>query len=208
MKVLVLAGPESSGKSWLAEHIQQRFGGELVGEYVRQFIDQQQRDTCYEDIPAIANGQLAWEDAARARQPGLVILDTHLLSNILWSRTLFGNCPAWLEQALSERHYDLHLLLSPEGVEWIGDGQRCQPLLSERQAFFEASREWLERQGQRYEVLDGSWSYRRDRAMALVADLLAKNMDQPATVPFNESDACATTDKTLAGKSPEPSPRR
>ena len=35
MKVLVLTGPESSGKSWLAASIQQRFGGVIVGEYVR-----------------------------------------------------------------------------------------------------------------------------------------------------------------------------
>jgi NadR type nicotinamide-nucleotide adenylyltransferase len=173
MKVLVLAGPESSGKSWLAERIQRRFGGELVGEYVREFIDQEQRDTCYADIPAIARGQLAWEDAARARTPQLLILDTHLLSNMLWSRTLFGDCPAWLEQDLLARHYDLHLLLSPEGVEWVGDGQRCQPLLDERQAFFEASRDWLDRHGQRYEVIEGSWSYRKERAFEAVEQLLS-----------------------------------
>ncbi|EGH34972.1 hypothetical protein PSYJA_40720, partial [Pseudomonas syringae pv. japonica str. M301072] len=35
--------------------------------------------------------------------------------------------PAWIEQQLLSRSYDLHLLLSPEGVDWISDGQRCQP---------------------------------------------------------------------------------
>lgn len=123
MKVLVLTGPESSGKSWLAEQLQARFGGRVVGEYVRHFIDEQRRDTCYADIPAIARGQLAWEDAARAERPALLILDTHLLSNILWSRILFGACPDWLEPALLRRRYDLHLLLSPEGVAWSADSQ-------------------------------------------------------------------------------------
>ncbi|SDI65665.1 nicotinamide-nucleotide adenylyltransferase, NadR type [Pseudomonas abietaniphila] len=174
MKVLVLAGPESSGKSWLAEHLQQRFGGELVSEYVRHFIEQEQRDTCYADIPVIARGQLAQEDEARSRAPELLILDTHLLSNILWSQTLFGDCPPWLEQALLTRRYDLHLLLSPDGVEWVSDGQRCQPLLSERQAFFDASRAWLDRHGQRYEVIEGSWSYRMERAVEAVEELLGR----------------------------------
>ena len=177
MKVLVLAGPESSGKSWLAAQIQSRFGGVLVGEYVRYFIDQQGRDTCYDDISPIARGQLAWEDAARAASPELLILDTHLLSNLLWSHALFGDCPPWIEQQLQSRHYDLHLLLSPEGVEWVGDGQRCQPRLSERQAFFTASRQWLEHHRQCYRILDGDWTSRREQAIEAVAHLLSASPD-------------------------------
>ena len=34
MKVLVLTGPESSGKSWLSAEIQHRFGGLLVGDVI------------------------------------------------------------------------------------------------------------------------------------------------------------------------------
>ena len=52
MKVVVLAGPESSGKSWLAAELQAHFGGLMVGEYVRYFIDHHQRDTTLADIPA------------------------------------------------------------------------------------------------------------------------------------------------------------
>ena len=172
MKVLVLAGPESSGKSWLAAQLHQQFGGELVGEYVRHFIDQVQRDTCYADIPAIAQGQLAWEDAARGLAPELLILDTHLLSNMLWSQTLFGDCPDGLEQALLARHYDLTLLLAAEGVEWVGDGQRCQPQLSERQAFFDASQRWLDEHDQAFRVVGGSWSERREQAITFVKALI------------------------------------
>ncbi|WP_122315422.1 AAA family ATPase [Pseudomonas cichorii] len=177
MKVLVLAGPESSGKSWLCNEISNRFGGVLVGEYVRHFIEQQGRDTFYSDIPAIARGQLAQEDAARATAPHLLILDTHLLSNMLWSKTLFGDCPEWIEQQLLSRHYDLHLLLSPEGVDWISDGQRCQPQLSERQAFFEDSRQWLDRHAQNYRIIGGDWATRREQAMAAVTQLLADSAD-------------------------------
>ena len=172
MKVVVLTGPESSGKSWLSSEIQAHFGGERVGEYVRYFIDEHARDTCYADIPSIARGQLAWEDAARARQPALLILDTHLLSNMLWSRTLFGDCPAWLEQALLARHYDLHLLLSPEAVAWHDDGQRCQPLLAERLAFFNATGEWLAQHQQALQVVQGDWEQRRRAAFAAVTTLL------------------------------------
>ena len=172
MKVVVLTGPESSGKSLLANTLHAHFGGLVVSEYVRHFIDSQGRDTCYADIPAIARGQLAWEDQARLQQPALLILDTHLLSNLLWSRTLFGDCPAWLEAALLERHYDLHLLLSPEGMAWVDDGQRCQPQPEARLAFFHQCREWLVGHGQAVHIIDGQWPQRRATAIAQVAALL------------------------------------
>lgn len=175
MKVIVLTGPESSGKSWLAAEMHARFGGVLVGEYVRHFIDQHQRDTCYADIPHIAQGQLDHEDAARASAPQLLILDTHLLSNRLWSLALFGDCPAWLEPALLARRYDLHLLLDPAGVEWIDDGQRCQPQLATRQAFFADTQAWLDRHQQVYEVIRGDWRQRRELAFAAVNRLLHSN---------------------------------
>ncbi|KIF60166.1 MULTISPECIES: AAA family ATPase [Pseudomonas] len=173
MKVIVLTGPESTGKSWLAAGIQQQFGGLRVDEYVRWFIEQNARDTCLADIPEIARGQLQWEDAARAQQPRLLILDTHLLSNMLWSRTLFGECPPWLETELLARHYDLHLLLSPEQIEWTDDGQRCQPDLSERLAFYQATRTWLENHRQPLQIIKGDWAERQQQAFDAVRTLLA-----------------------------------
>jgi nicotinamide riboside kinase len=120
----------------------------------------------------IAKGQLEWEDQARSQQPDLLILDTHLLSNMLWSQTLFGDCPAWLESALLEREYHLHLLLSPLDVPWVDDGQRCQPDLTERLGFYEACERWLQRHQQPYVSVQGNWQARRDFAIATLTRLL------------------------------------
>jgi len=174
MKVLVLTGPESTGKSWLAGRLLSAFGGAMVGEYVRHYIEQTQRDTTLVDIPTIARGQLAWEDAERARAPHLLILDTHLLSNMLWSRTLFGDCPVWLEDELLARDYHQHLLLSPGGIEWHADGQRCQPDLSERMDFFQACRSWLVQRDQPFVEVGGSWTERERQAIAHTRALLGE----------------------------------
>lgn len=172
MKVLVLTGPESAGKSWLAARLQQHFGGLLVGEYVREFIDNEQHDTSLADIPTIARGQLALEDAARQQAPHLLILDTHLLSNILWSQTLFGSYPAWLEDELLLRHYHQHLLLSPEGIDWHDDGQRCQPDLAERLSFYNDCRNWLSTHRQPFVEIGGNWAEREQQAVAHTRRLL------------------------------------
>src|SRR5690554_5693778 len=100
MKVVVLTGPESAGKSTLSQALAERFNAPLVSEYVREFIEREQRDTCYADISSIAQHQLQLELAARAQKPPLLLLDTHLLSNKLWSETLFNASPAWIESAL------------------------------------------------------------------------------------------------------------
>ena len=172
MKVVVLTGPESSGKSWLASELQQHFGGQRVSEYVREYVDQIQRDTRYDDVPLIAREQLRREDAARQQQPALLILDTNLLSNLLWSRTLFGDAPDWLDAALLARRYDRYLLLSPEGVPWVSDGQRCQPDLHERLAFHSACRQWLTAHNQPMIELAGDWAERQAAAFATVEQLL------------------------------------
>jgi len=169
MNIVVLTGPESAGKSTLAKRLQRAYGGLCCGEYVRAFIELHQRETTLADIPAIARGQLALEDQARATDPQWLWLDTHLLSNILWSERLFGSCPAWLQEALLERRYDLHLLLSPDGVPWIADGQRCQPDVADRRAFFEACRRWLDHNNQPYSVLTGDWATREAQAHTAIA---------------------------------------
>lgn len=172
MKVLVLTGPESSGKSTLALRLQQAFGGLCVAEQVRLYIEQSGRDTHYGDIDTIARQQLAAEDAARAARPHLLILDTHLLSNLLWSRLLFNAAPDWLEPALHQRHYDLHLLLDPRGVPWQDDGQRCQPQLPQRLSFHAECQAWLEQHGQHYQAIGGDWPEREQAAIEQVERLL------------------------------------
>ncbi|MBD1587027.1 AAA family ATPase [Pseudomonas typographi] len=172
MKVVTLLGPESTGKSALARHLQARLGGEVVEEYVRTYVAALPRDTTLADVTPIAEGQLAAEDAARARQPSLLLLDTHLLSNRLWSLALFGACPGWLEPELLRRRYDLALVLSPDGVPWCADGQRCQPVLADRVAFFEATVHWLGEHAQPYRVISGNWRTRETEAQRHIAALL------------------------------------
>ncbi len=175
MKVVVLTGPESAGKSTLSKALAERFNAPLVSEYVREFIEQAQRDTHYADITTIAKQQLARELAARAKNPPLLLLDTHLLSNKLWSETLFERSPAWIETALKAQHYDLIGLLSPDGMPWQADSQRCQPALAERQQFHQDMANWLQLHQQPVLHLDGPWQARYRQLESAIEQLLHDN---------------------------------
>lgn len=181
MKVVVLSGPESAGKSTLCQALAERFNAPLVSEYVREFIEQTQRDTGYADISLIAEQQLARELAARAQQPDLLLLDTHLLSNKLWSETLFGRSPDWIESALKAQHYDLIGLLSPDAMPWQADGQRCQPLLAERQQFHQHLVHWLQQHQQPVLHLEGSWQARYQELERAIEQLLDNRLELPLT---------------------------
>ena len=177
MIVVVLTGAESAGKSSLSKALAERFNAPLVSEYVREFIEHEQRDTCYADISTIAEQQLQRELVARAQRPPLLLLDTHLLSNKLWSEVLFASSPDWIESALQEQQYDLIGLLSPDGLSWQADGQRCQPDLSERQQFHQNLSQWLEAHQQPVLHLNGSWQTRYNQLEAAISRLLDGNPD-------------------------------
>lgn len=165
MKTFVITGPESAGKSSLIAALKQPLQAAVVNEYVREYIEQEQRDTTLSDVDIIAKEQLRREHDARSGDHNLVLLDTHLLSNILWSQTLFGSSPEWIEQALLEQSYTHIFLLHPEGIEWIADGQRCQPNYADRLKFFQQLEQWLKLHKQPYTVVSGSWQHRYDNIL-------------------------------------------
>ena len=85
---IAVYGPESTGKSMLAEKLAAHFGAPLVLEYAREFWDAHGA-IGLEDIPTIAREQWRREDAAAAAGgERLLICDTEALTTVLWSEWL------------------------------------------------------------------------------------------------------------------------
>lgn len=167
---VVLIGPESTGKTRLAEKLAAHYGVPWSPEHAREYAERNPRVLGDADVEPIGRGQQAGEDAARRRSEAqgaaLVLHDTDLVSTLVYSRHYYEDCPAWIEQAARDRLADLYLLHRPD-VEWVADGfQREQP--ARRDELFRSFRETLAALGATTVEIHGSWDERERRARTAI----------------------------------------
>jgi nicotinamide riboside kinase len=172
----VLIGPECTGKTWLAGELAARYGVPGAPEHAREYVDRHSAALTYADVEPIGRGQQTGEDAAIARAEAegapLVVLDTDLVSTMVYSQHYYGDCPRWIEEKAARRLADLYLLHHVD-VEWVPDGhQREAP--ERREDLFARFRETLAGLGARVAGVAGTWDERRLRAVAAVDGLLSE----------------------------------
>jgi NadR type nicotinamide-nucleotide adenylyltransferase len=173
---VVVAGPESTGKTTLARDLASHLSAEWAPEFARDHLDRRyggapMSPPCREeDIPEIARGQLAAEDEAARRSRGVVVCDTDLYATWFYAEEYFGACPAWIRETARTRRYGLHLVLDAD-VPWVEDAQRDLP--HRRAAMLAWLLAALDRDGRPHRLVSGSWGERRDRAASAVAALLS-----------------------------------
>ena len=173
-KRVVLIGPESTGKSWLASELAARYGVPWSREFAREYVERHGDALGYADVDPIGRGQEQLEDAAialaAAQSAPLVVLDTDLVSTAVYSRHYYGDCPAWIEEAAARRLSVLYLLHHVD-VPWVAEGnQREQP--ERRGELFEHFRATLAGAGARVAAISGGWDERQRRAVAAIDSLL------------------------------------
>ncbi len=152
---ICLTGPECTGKSTLAARAERELGAVWVREYAREYVEQHGNALTAADVEPIARGEIANLDRATG---DLVILDTDLLSTVVYARHYYGHCPAWIEEEAWHRRADLYLLLDTD-VEWQPDPARDAGG-DEREDLFDAFRAALDEFDTRWEIVSGDWDAR------------------------------------------------
>lgn len=118
---ICLIGPECTAKTTLGQRLALELGAAYVAEYARAYAEERGNALAAHDVESIARGQLANEDAARNFDR--VVLDTDLISTVVYARHYFGACPAWIEEEAHRRRADLYLLMDTD-LAWAPDAAR------------------------------------------------------------------------------------
>ena len=170
--VVVVTGSESTGKTTLAADVARHYDTAWVPEYARTYVEEKIATTGAAldaaDVDPIARGHIAAADAGIVRARGLVVLDTDLVSTLVYSRHYYGGCPAWIERAARDRLADLYLLCDID-APWIADPARDRPYQREHiHGLFVAA---LDALGAHTVPVRGSWADRRATAIAAIEAL-------------------------------------
>ncbi|MBL7797513.1 MAG: ATP-binding protein [Saprospiraceae bacterium] len=158
---IVLTGPESSGKTALAEALALLLSAPCVPEFARYFAAHLGRPYQRADLQAIGRGQQAWEQWHAAAEPPILVCDTDWTVLHVWEHYRFGAPPdgvwEWKKGYANPQPADLYLLCAPD-FPWQPDPLREHP--EERQILFAWYERLLIETGARYTILAGSHEQR------------------------------------------------
>lgn len=129
-----IIGPESTGKSTLARYLSHKYDGVLVPEYAREYMEERALACAYteEDVLRIAQHQIAelQELENTHTEDKVAFFDTELIITKVWLLHKYGECPAFIEQAIADFPMDVYLLCYPD-LPWEPDPVRENPTIRE-----------------------------------------------------------------------------
>ena len=160
-----VTGPESTGKTTLARRLAEWAAVDWVPEASRRYAERKGGELLLEDVGPIAREHVALASAARTP---ICVLDTDLLSTVVYSRYYYGTVAPWILRAERERRADLYLLCDVD-VPWVPDGVRDRP--TDRERMFALFRDALVRRRADTVVVRGDWATRWRIAQSAVTAL-------------------------------------
>ncbi|HEX7705903.1 MAG TPA: ATP-binding protein [Thermoanaerobaculia bacterium] len=165
---ICLTGPESTGKTTLAGQLAEVLGAGCVPEFVREYAIQRGNRLVLSDCDAIARGQIELEESLAAGSDGLLVLDTDLISTVVYARHYYGSCPSWIVEEAGRRRASFYLLMDTD-IEWIADPARDTGG-DAREDLFDAFRAALDEFDTEWSIVSGTGDVRMKRALELVRE--------------------------------------
>ncbi len=169
-KRLTLVGPESTGKSYMADLLAQKFGGPYVPEYGRPYEKYRtQGDYRPEELHFIVDGHIAHRKTLSMVAGPVLFEDTDPLLTAVWAEMLLGHSLPDLEARIELPE---HYLLLDANTPWAEDPLRYYAKQDVREQFFEKIKDKLESHGANYTLISGNFEEREAQAVSVVENML------------------------------------
>ena len=127
---IVVVGPECTGKSTLARELGGALGAPVVPEAARIFAEWHYNQLSVHTVAPIALLAMRLEEETAAAlpdaSPPVLVLDTDLVSTVVYSRHYYRGVERWIAEEARARLADLYLLCAPD-IPWEPDGIRDRP---------------------------------------------------------------------------------
>ena len=172
LKKIVLTGPESTGKTTLAEQLARYYNTVCVTEYAREYVHSLQRSYEYRDLVHIAKKQMEQIAGDYPDGRGFVFFDTGLIITKIWFIEVYKKSPDFLEKAIRDFHIDMFLLCSPD-IPWKEDPVR-ENRGRNRDRLFTIYKNELEYYGFAYGIVRGKGEVRMNNAIHYLKTLSGK----------------------------------
>lgn len=119
----IISGPESSGKTTLANHLSKIYNSNLINEYSRDFLNKNKNKYSYEDLLKIAKIQFHQEKLLSKKE--ICICDTDLITIKIWSEFKYKKCDIWIKDMINRQSTEkrIYLVCKPD-IKWEYDPQR------------------------------------------------------------------------------------
>lgn len=170
---VVLYGPESTGKSFLAKELATYYNTVYVEEFSRIYAEakaQHNLKLTKEDVLPIAIGQMQLENEQYKNANKLLICDTDLLETQVYSEFYYNRyCPDLVRKYALKNQYDLYFLTYID-TPWESDGIRDQP--NNRLQMFNTFEQALVNSKKKYVVVKGSFEERLNMCITQINELL------------------------------------
>ncbi len=170
IKKIAITGPESTGKSWLAEQLAKRYHTVWVPEYAREYLQHFTGKYALEDIIAISVKQLNQTNESLNLANKLIFSDTEMLVCMIWSEVVFGKVPSVIENAFHQQDFDLYLLCDID-LPWEPDPLREHP--DRRAEIFQMYFGALSAAKLPFEIISGLGEHRLESAVHAIESRLS-----------------------------------
>ena len=165
IKRIAITGPESTGKSKLAEKLAGHYKTVWVPEYAREYINNLGHPYNYDDILIIAKEQIRREEKMSGKANKFLFCDTGLIVTKIWCEYKYGKCHRWILENINNHKYDLFLLMDID-LPWKFDKQRENP--NQRKEIFDLYLKELKNRNFPFKIISGKSKNRIMNAIEII----------------------------------------